>query len=166
MSEVIPAIGAGFAAVAATSSAVSARAAVRTQREAESPQLVFANVQERPESPVLTVIENVGQGVALWVGFCIVWRKIGAKGQIAPATLWPGRKAQFELPFIPAGEVQGIAWCSDRHKNVHAWNAHDGYKLYQRKDVTSDVDRVFADLYPGTDLAGITFQLAKQKPAP
>jgi hypothetical protein len=65
MSEAIPAIGAGFAAVAAAASAVSARAAVRTQREAESPQLVFANVQERPETPVLTVIENVGQGVAL-----------------------------------------------------------------------------------------------------
>jgi hypothetical protein len=85
---------------------------------------------------------------------------------MAPATLWPGRQAQFELPFIPSGEAQGIAWCSDRHKNVHAWNADDGYKLYRRKDVISDVDRVFADLYPGADLSGITFQLAKQESSP
>jgi hypothetical protein len=58
----------------------------------------------------------------------------------------------MELPFLMREGARGVVWCSDRRRNVHAWNDDVGYKCVRKQQVkqkgNESVDWLLRALYP------------------
>lgn len=142
----------------------------RAQQEAEKPQLAFRISDRSTGSGTELLIENVGQGVGLFVGFLILsGNGLASSGYTSPpSNLWPQKLARVDLPFQTVEGALGIVWCADRRRNVHAWNAEHGYKVYPRRKVKKVKKHlaasVFRDLHAGSDLSAVTFLKATPQP--
>ncbi|HZV72407.1 MAG TPA: hypothetical protein VFF79_01710 [Conexibacter sp.] len=156
----IPAIGAACAALAALASAISVHLTRRSQQEAQTPQLAFRVVKEDSNAQTELLIENVGQGVGLFVGFLILSGDgFASEGYTsAPSNLWPRKLARVVLPFHTVEGGAGIVWCADRSGNVHAWNAGHAYKRYRlRSFKKKTASQVFRDLYAEFDPSTVRY---------
>jgi hypothetical protein len=63
-----------------------------------------------------------------------------------------------------------MVWCSDRHKNLHAWNDEVGYKRIRKWNVKrkgrKNIEDVFRPLYPDATLDNIQWRAGVPRPRP
>jgi hypothetical protein len=96
-----PLIAAGFAALAAVGSVISAAHARRTWRDSRRPQLT-ARLHALRGHPQLLRVHNIGGGPAKQIGFYLVVGDHAAVGDLPPdGFLAPGRLYQYSYTFRP-----------------------------------------------------------------
>lgn len=155
--DVVSVVSTFFAAVAAIAAWAAVRDARRAQIEAEMPQLAFRVVPSGNTCDLL--IENVGQGIAIFVGFLITSGDGRASEgyTFPPSNLWPTKLARSQLPFVTVEGAKGIVFCADRRGNLHSWNDGVGYAFHRKPKGgvgRRPTQEVFRELYgdvPGFD---------------
>jgi hypothetical protein len=101
-------------------------------------------------------IENIGRGIASFVGFVILsGNGLGASTLLPEPLLYPGQHHRSKLPFTTATNATGMVYCEDRHGAIHTWSAHRRHRIYREGTVT-DANNLFKDLYPESDLESVT----------
>jgi hypothetical protein len=131
-----PLIAAGFAALAAIGSVISAVQARRTWRDSRRPQLT-ARLHALRGHPVLLRVRNIGGGPAKQIGFYMLIRDHFAVGDLPPdGYLAPGHAVSIDL-HAPAGlnaaASRHVLMCLDRENNTYCWSREDEEKLFKRR---------------------------------
>jgi hypothetical protein len=149
----VPAVlSAIFTATAAAASWRSVVLSRRAQADADRPQLVFAIVGSGEGSAVDVRIENVGRGVAIFVGFLILSGDgAGSSTIISPHVLYPNQPHRSRLPFVTTDTAVGIVFCEDRYGNTHSWSARREYRFY-KQGTTTTARTLLKNLYPESNL--------------
>lgn len=145
-------LGAAFTAAAAAASWRSVVLSRRAQADADRPQLVFSIVGSGEDSAVDIRIENIGRGVATFVGFLILSGDgAGSSAIISPHVLYPNQPHRSRLPFVTTDAAIGIVFCEDRYGNTHSWSAKREYRFYKQGAVTT-ARLLLKNLYPESNL--------------
>jgi hypothetical protein len=131
-----PLIAAGFAALAAIGSVISAAHARRTWRDGRRPQLT-ARLHALRGHPQLLRVRNIGGGPAKHIGFYMVIGDHGALGNLPPdGFLAPGQAVSIELhlpPGLNRDAARYVLMCLDRENNTYGWSREDEERVFKRR---------------------------------